>query len=68
VATGELDPMRYGDLLQPRSLVGLRGAGHAYDGFYYVKRVSHTLNRGSYKQSFTLAREGLGTNTPVVRP
>ena len=68
VATGELDPLRYGDLLQPRALVGLRGAGHAYDGFYYVKRVSHTMNRGSYKQSFTLAREGLGTNTPVVRP
>ena len=67
-ATGELDAMRYGELLQPRALVGLRGAGHLYDGFYYVKRVTHSLSRGSYKQSFTLAREGLGTTTSVVRP
>jgi len=67
-ASGELDSMRYGDLLRPRSLVGLRGAGLLYDGFYYVKRVTHTISRGNYKQQFTLAREGLGTTTPVVRP
>jgi hypothetical protein len=66
--TGELDSMRYGDLLRPRSLVGLRGAGLLYDGFYYVKRVTHSIRRGTYKQSFSLAREGLGTTTPVVIP
>jgi hypothetical protein len=67
-ATGNLDSLRYGDMLKPRSLVGLRGAGLLYDGFYYVKRVNHRISRGSYRQSFTLAREGLGTTTPVVRP
>lgn len=65
---GELDALRYGDLLQPRGLVGVRGAGYSYDGFYYVKRVTHNLRRGEYKQRFVLAREGLGSTTPVVRP
>jgi hypothetical protein len=65
---GELDVVRYGDMLQPRGLVGLRGAGFTYDGFYYVKSVTHNISKGEYKQSFTLTREGVGTNTPVVRP
>jgi hypothetical protein len=67
-ASGEIDAMCYGGLLRPRSLVGLRGAGLLYDGFYYIKKVTHLIQRGSYKQRFTLAREGLGTTTPVVRP
>ena len=66
--TGELDAVRYGDLLQPHGLVGLRGAGYQYDGLYYVKEVTHRLKRGEYKQSFTLTREGVGSLTPVVRP
>lgn len=65
-ASGELNTTRYGDLLRPRALVGLRGGGLLYDGFYYVKKVTHSLSKGSYKQRFTLAREGLGTTTPVV--
>jgi hypothetical protein len=67
-ASGEVDAVRYSSVLQPRSLVGLRGAGYLHDGFYYVKSVTHRLDRGGYKQGFTLAREGLGTTTPVVRP
>lgn len=67
-ATGEVDAMRYGDVLRTRGLVGLRGAGVLYDGLYYVKRVTHTINKGSYKQRFRLTREGLGTTTPTVRP
>jgi len=67
-AEGELDVDRYGDLLQPRSLVGLRGAGYNYDGFYYVKSVTHKIRRGRYTQSFTLAREGTGALSPVVLP
>jgi hypothetical protein len=46
--------------------VSVRGAGLAYDGFYYVKSVTHDLKRGEYKQSFTLARDGLISMTPVV--
>lgn len=67
-ATGELDTMLYGHVLRACKLVGVRGAGLAYNGFYYVRSVTHTLQRGSYKQSFTLGREGTYSITPIVRP
>jgi hypothetical protein len=67
-ASGELDVSRYGDLLEPRGLVGLRGAGYSHDGLYYVKSVSHALRKGEYKQSFNLAREGIGALAPMVIP
>jgi hypothetical protein len=60
---GELDALRYGGLLRARELVQVRGAGHSYDGLWYVKRVTHKIRVGSYKQSFTLTREGLGATT-----
>jgi hypothetical protein len=66
--SGELNALHYGRILQARSLVGLRGVGYSYDGLYYVKEVTHTISKDSYKQRFTLAREGLGSLTPVVRP
>lgn len=67
-ASGELDVSRYGDILQPRALVGLRGAGYNYDGFYYVKSLTHKISSaGEYKQNFTITREGRGSTTPVVR-
>lgn len=65
---GQLDALRYGDLLQARGLVGVRGAGYSYDGFYYVKRVTHTIRKGQYKQRFSLSRDGVGATTPVVIP
>jgi hypothetical protein len=64
--TGELDALQYGDFLQSRALVGLRGVGYSYDGFYYVKDVTHLIALGSYTQNFTLTREGLGSLTPVL--
>lgn len=67
-ATGELNTIRYNGILQPRSLVGLRGAGDSNDGIYYVKNVSHRISKGSYTQSFTLTREGTGALTPVIVP
>ncbi|MGH4024788.1 MAG: hypothetical protein ACRDRV_09405 [Pseudonocardiaceae bacterium] len=67
-ATGTLDALRYGDLLTARGLVGLRGAGWRHDGLYYVKRVTHTIQRGEYTQAFTLTRDGVGATVPVVRP
>ena len=62
-ATGELDALRYGRLLQPRRLVDIRGVGWSYDGTYYVKSVTHRIDvrKGEYKQNFTLARQGLGS-------
>ena len=65
-AEGELDMLRYGDLLRPRRLVGVRGAGYMYDGLYYVKRVTHSIKKSQYTQNFTLKREGLGSITPVL--
>ena len=64
--TGQLDVLRYGHVLRARQLVGVRGAGLVYDGFYYVRSVSHTIRRGSYTQNFSLARDGLISNTPRV--
>jgi phage protein D len=60
-ATGELDTGRYGGILQARSLVDLRGAGFLFDGTWYVKNVTHKIERGTYKQAFTLAREATGS-------
>jgi hypothetical protein len=64
--TGTLDVTRYGRVLKARQLVGARGAGMAFDGLYYVKSVTHNIKRGEYKQSFTLARNGLISTLPVV--
>lgn len=68
IGQGRLDVLRYGRVLKARSLVGVRGAGPAYDGLFYVRSVTHDIKRGEYKQSFTLARDGLVSQTPVVRP
>jgi hypothetical protein len=57
--SGTLDVQRYGDVLQARSLVGVRGAGIAFDGIYYVSEVTHKIKRGEYKQDFKLVRNGL---------
>ena len=65
-ASGSLDVLRYGRVLRSRMMVGVRGAGLAYDGLYYVNSVTHNIKRGEYKQSFTLSRDGLISNTPVV--
>lgn len=68
VVTGEgtLDVLRYGSILRARSLVGMRGAGIAFDGMYYVESATHNLKPGEYKQSFVLKRNALIANTPVV--
>ena len=69
-ATGEVDTVRYGSVLRARRLVGVRGVGINYDGFYYVAKVVQEIDVQQNKatQTFTLKREGTGTLTPVVRP
>ena len=49
-------------------LVGVRGAGPAFDGLYYVKSVTHKIKRGEYKQNFTLTRNGLVSTVSTVSP
>ncbi len=65
-ATGTLDVLRYGQVLTARKLVGLRGAGTAFDGLWYVTGVTHDLKRGEYKEQFTLSRNGLVSTLPSV--
>jgi hypothetical protein len=65
-ATGTLDVVRYGHVLKSRGLVGVRGAGTAFDGLYFVKSVTHKIKRGEYKQDFSLIRNGLVSITPRV--
>jgi len=65
-ASGQLDITRYGHVLRSRRLVGVRGAGMPFDGLYYVTRVTHEITRGSYRQTFDLARNGLVSTLPRV--
>jgi hypothetical protein len=67
-AEGEVDSVRYGHALRARKLVGVRGVGLSHGGFWFVRRVTHTLERGQYTQRFALSREGGTSLTPVVRP
>jgi hypothetical protein len=63
---GKLDVAKYGRLLKSRQLVGVRGAGLPFNGLYYVQSVTHEIERGSYKQSFSLARNALISTFPTV--
>jgi hypothetical protein len=65
---GELDALRYGDVLTARSIVGLRGAGYTNDGLYFVTSVTHSISKGQYTQRFALRREGIASSVPFVRP
>ena len=67
-ANGSLDVLRYGSILMAPGIVGVRGVGFNYDGNYYVTSVTHSIRVGQYTQSFSLAREGLGSLTPGVTP
>ncbi len=63
---GTLDVVRYGQVLRARSLVGVRGAGIAFDGMHFVDSTTHRLKPGEYKQSFVLKRNALISNLPLV--
>jgi len=65
-ANGTLDVLIYGQPLKARCLVGVRGAGTAFDGLYYVTSVAHNIKRGQYKQTFTLGRNGLISSLQAV--
>jgi len=64
--SGTLNVLRYGRILKARKLVGVRGAGPAFDGLHYVKSVTDKIKRGEYTQSFTLSRNGLISTLPKV--
>jgi hypothetical protein len=64
--SGQLNVLRYGRILKARQMVGVCGAGPAYDGLYYVKSVTNNIKQGEFKQSFSLSRDGLISITPRV--
>ncbi len=66
VVDGEVDTVRYGAVIEAPGLIDLRGAGQSYDGRYRVTSVTHTLARGTYRQAFSLAREGTGSTISAV--
>lgn len=66
-AEGELESVRYGGVLRAHRLVGVRGVGRSYNGRYFVRRVTHRIQRGVYTQTFKLSREGTGALSPVER-
>jgi hypothetical protein len=64
--SGQLDVLRYGQIFKARMRAAVRGAGGYFDGQYYVKSVTHNIKRGEYKQSFSLARGGVGSGVSTV--
>jgi len=66
-ASGSIDVFRYGKILKSRSVIGVRGAGRTYDGLYYVDSVTHDIKPGSYKQSFSLSRDGLNAISSILK-
>lgn len=65
-ASGSLDVLRYGRILQPRALVAVRGASRVFDGAYYVESVTHQIKRGEFRQQFTLSRNALVSKSDTV--
>jgi hypothetical protein len=66
--TATVDGSRYGAVIRPRALIGVRGAGWAHDGLWYVSQVTHDLAPGSYRETVTLGREGYGSTVTAVTP
>lgn len=64
--SGKVNPLRYGRLLQPQKLVGLQGAGPAYDGLHYVEKVTTSFAAGDISQEFELTRNGVLSTVPRV--
>jgi len=65
--TGELDTLKYGDILMQQRFVDVRGAGNEHNGTYFVESVTdEIIPRSGYKQRFSLVRDGKYTNIPAV--
>lgn len=64
---GEINTLRYGHILRPGRLVGVRGAGQSFDGNYYVENVRYRIQPGEFTQHFKISRGGTGTLSLVVK-
>jgi hypothetical protein len=59
-ANGELDTVVYGNILQTRKLVPIKGVGEMFSGMYYVTNVKHSFNLEHYVQRFKARRNATG--------
>jgi hypothetical protein len=67
----DVSPVRLGTVVTAPGLVGVRGTGDSYDGLYYLKSATHTINllhdeQWNYTQSLVMTREGVGTTTQTL--
>lgn len=53
-AEGSVLPIRYSAILQPYKAVPVRLSDSRYSGNYLIFKVTHTLGRSEYTQSFTM--------------
>jgi hypothetical protein len=58
-ATGTLLGDCYPGVLSPYQYVAVRGVNSKLSGHYLITKVTHTLSRTSYQQSFTVQRKAL---------
>jgi phage protein D len=54
--TGKVLDLCYEGVLSPYRVVCIRGANNRLSGNYLITKVTHTLTRSTYSQSFTLRR------------
>jgi hypothetical protein len=61
-ANGEVDTVVYGNILQSRKLVPIKGVGKTFSGVYYVTNVKHSFNLEHYTQKFKARRNATEPN------
>lgn len=61
-ASGEVDSVVYGSILQSRSLVPIKGVGKMFSGMYYITNVKHVFNLQHYVQKFKVRRNATAPN------
>jgi phage protein D len=59
-AEGVVNAGSLGQVLKAKQPVLVRGAGSQFSGVYYVQRVLHKFERGTYKMHVTLKRNAAG--------
>lgn len=57
---GEVNRLKYSQILRPGLPVAVRGVGREYSGHYYVTQVSHVISRDQYTQRFESWRNAIG--------
>lgn len=62
-AHGEVDAVVYGNILQSRQLVPIKGVGEMFSGMYYVTNVKHSFNLEHYIQKFKARRNATAPNS-----